>query len=46
MLSCPLSLRERVRVRVPKARYDPSPPALSRGERELREPSLIPEEVP
>src|SRR5262249_35198510 len=40
--SCPLSLRERVRVRVPKVlrpAHGPSPPALSRGEREPKAPS-------
>jgi hypothetical protein len=38
MLRCPLSLWERVRVRVPqgwRTDHTPSPPALSRGEREL-----------
>jgi hypothetical protein len=38
MLSCPLSHWERVRVRVPQGwdtDHAPSPPALSRGEREL-----------
>src|SRR5262249_39818706 len=38
MRQCPLSLWERVRVRVPRfcaPGHGPSPPALSRGEREL-----------
>jgi hypothetical protein len=38
MLRCPLSLWERVRVRLPqgwRTDHTPSPPALSRGEREL-----------
>src|SRR5438874_2438118 len=47
MLLCPLSLWERVRVRVPKVcapAHGPSPPALSRGERELGA-SALPKEV-
>ncbi len=46
LVSYPLSLRERVRVRAfIRAPWGPSPPALSRWEREREAPPAMPKEV-